>query len=231
LTKAKLSGYLWIRWSKNRKRENGLESEDKRPKSEITTYLITDDISSFMNAVELYVGLALYIGSTLSIIMIFRESGNKLEVRANSVSRAKKPIVSRKYIDLIEKTIERFKSTRTLSEELEQEYESISYVRFRLNHFTDELTEIVDSLTKSIGFGVISVVFIIAFGYALSQETDVISFWAAIGFGALAVITFYRYATDGLGQIRPLRRFEKLVNEIDRCDTFDQLNKSLSNQD
>jgi ABC-type multidrug transport system fused ATPase/permease subunit len=184
-----------------------------------------------MNTIEFYVGLAVYIGTTLSIIMIFRESGNKLEVRANNVSREKRPIVSGKYLELIEKTIQRFATTRTLSEELEQEYESISSVRFGLNHFTDELTEIVDRLTQSIVFGVASVIFTIFFGYLLSFETDVLSFWATIGVGALAVIAFYRYITDGLGQIRPLRRFEKWVNEIERCGTFDQLHKSLDNQD
>jgi len=184
-----------------------------------------------MNTIEFYAGLAVYIGTTLSIIMIFRESGNKLEVRANSVSREKRPIVSGKYLEVIEKTIQRFATTRTLSEELEQEYEDISYVRFRLNHFTDELTEIVDRLTQSIAFGVASVISTIFFGYLLSLETDTLLFWATMGLGALAVITFYRYISDGLGQIRPLRRFEKWVNKIERCNTFDQLYESLDNQD
>jgi ABC-type multidrug transport system fused ATPase/permease subunit len=180
-----------------------------------------------MDIIGLYVALGVYIGSTLTIILCFREAGNKLEIRANEVSRTKKPLVSSKYLETIEKTIQRFTYTRTLSPELEEEFERLDNVRYELNHFMYDLEDSVDRMTKSVFFGIGSVFSILVLSYVLSLPNDSYSVWIGLVVTFLVGVSFYRYISDGIGQITSLRKMEKLVNAIERCDTFDRLAKTF----
>lgn len=173
------------------------------------------------------VALAVYIGSTLTIILYFREAGNKLEIRANCVSSTKKSLVTSKYLEVIEKTIQRFNSSRTLLSELEEEFEQLAYTRNELNNFMEDLEEIVDRMTKSMPAGILSVVFILIFSYFTSIPNDSYSYWIQFGTVVLAGLSIYFYITEGIGQITHLRNMEKLVNSIERCDTFDKLTKTF----
>jgi len=180
-----------------------------------------------MNLYELYIAVGVYIGTTLSIILILRESGNKLEARANEVFKTKKPLISGKYLEAIEKTIQRFTTTRTLSDELEDEFERISHARFWLSSCVYDLEDTVDKMTKSIAEGIGSVLSILLLAYAFSLPNEGLVSWFQLGLVMLVTISVYRYVIDGFGKISSLRKFEKLVNEIERCNTFDQLYTAL----
>jgi hypothetical protein len=179
---------------------------------------------------ELYIAVGVYIGTTLSIILYFREAGNKLEARANEVFKNKKTIISNKYLETVEEIIERFKTTRTLSEELEDEFESISHARFRLNNCVYDLEDIVDKMTKSIAEGIGSVLSILLAGYAFSLPNEGLVTWFQLGLVILVTISVYRYVFDGFGRIAFLRKFEKLVNEVERSNTFNQLHEALEDE-
>lgn len=175
-------------------------------------------------SIEFYLALATFFGSTLIIVFYYRQSGVRLEIRANSVLEKKSQIVSKSYLGLIEKTIERFKTSRTLTEELEDKFEDISYVRARLNNIPDELSQVVDKTTFSFLYGIASVLSTIAFPYAPNINPDpTVSFWVQMGVGVLMLVSILRYVSNGLLQISNLRKFEKLINKIERSRTFDNL--------
>jgi len=177
-----------------------------------------------MFPVELWLALAAFFGSTLTIIVYFRTSGAKLETRVNKIIKEKKPIVSNSYLKLIEKIIEGFKTKRLLTDEHEEKLEDIAYVRVQLNNVPQNLSKVVDKLTHSVGDGFACVFLLIVFNYILASglETD-LYLWMMMIVGALLCIFVYRYVTGGLFALNTLRRFEKLVNAIERSNRFDEL--------
>jgi len=172
--------------------------------------------------------MAVFFGSTIILIIRFRESGAKLEIRANTVIKEKEQVVSKSFLELLEEIFERFKTERTLTNKLEEKFGDISYVRYRLLHFSDDLAKVVRKLTYSVVSGFTSAFFMIFFTYTLTIDIDPItSFWLQIIVGAFTVLSVYRYLFDGLLKIYSLRTFEELVNKIERSKTFDQLYELL----
>lgn len=177
-----------------------------------------------MSSINLYLALAAFFGSTLTLILYYRESGSKLETRTSKIIKEKKQIITKSYLEVAEKICERFKTERTLSDELEEKFEDISYIRSRLNDFPNGLSKVVDKLTFSFAYGFASVVSIITFAYIPYINLDpTISFWSQIMVSIIMFISIYRYFFDGLVMVLSLRKFEKLVNAIDRSNRLDQL--------
>ena len=177
---------------------------------------------------ELWLAIAAFFGTTLSIAVYFRTSGAKLETRINRIVEEKKSIITESYLEVAERIVKRFKTTRTLSDELEEELEEISRIRFQLSNVPDRLSEIVDKLTFSILDGIGTVFFTISFAYVPNMTLEpMLSTWVQIILGAIMFIFVYRYFIGGLEKVRSLRNFEKLVNEIERCRRFDQLQELL----
>jgi hypothetical protein len=58
-----------------------------------------------MNLTDYYITIATFFASTLTLIVYYRESGVKLEVRANTIIGEKKKIVSASYLSLLEKIL------------------------------------------------------------------------------------------------------------------------------
>lgn len=181
-----------------------------------------------MSSIDLYLGLAAFFGSSLIPIIYYRGSGTKLEIRTNSVIKEKKQITRQSYLEVAEKICERFKTQRTLSDKLEEKLEDISYVRFRLDDLPNDLSKVVDKLTFSFVYGFTSVFFIILFAYIPSVDFDpILSLWLQIIAGAFIIVSTYRYLSDGVATIASLRKFEKLVNKIERSSTFERLYELL----
>ena len=182
----------------------------------------------FMIPTEFWVALATFFGTTLAIVMYLRISGTKLETRVNRIIEEKKQIISESYLELIEKTIEGFKTQRLLSQKQEERLEEISYARFQLNYLPNRISKVVDKLSFSLVFGIASVVFMIMFAYIPIMDFEpTFSFWLQMIVGALLIISVQRYLFDGVVKIYPLRKFEKLVNEIERSNRFEQVYELL----
>ena len=88
----------------------------------------------------------------------------------------------------------------------------------------DELSKIVDKLTLSLFYVVITTISLIIFGYSLTLNLDSVTAPVLQVFVlAFAMFSFIHYLTDGIMRISTLRKFENKINEIDRCDTFEEL--------
>ena len=181
-----------------------------------------------MTIVELYLALAAFFGSTLTVIMYYRESGRRLENSVSDIVKEKKQIVTNSYLTAAQKVIKDFRPTQPLSHELGEELENISYTRYRLSNLPDALSEVVDRLTFSFANAFASVVSILGFAYMLEASfNSELTFWMQIVLGALTILFAYRYIIQGLGAVRALRKFEKLVNAIDRSERIEQLYELL----
>lgn len=181
-----------------------------------------------MVPVEFWLATAALFGTTLSIFMYFRSSGIKLETRVNRIIEEKKKIISKNYLEVAEKICKRFKTQRTLSDELEEKLENISYIRFRLEDFPNDLSKVVDRLTHCFAYGFSSIFSTILFAYMPKIILDpILSFWVQIFVGAFMLVSFYRYYISSIMAISSLRKFEKLVNKIERSNTFEKLYELL----
>lgn len=177
-----------------------------------------------MTPVEIWLALAAFYGTTLSSIAFFRKSGTALEEKVNTVVKEKKQIVIKSYEELLEKIFEAYKTHRKLTDEQKDELEKIADIDSRLDDLPDDLSRIVDKLTYSFISGFISILTMLLLAYLPSVNLDALtSFWSQIIAVVLMTVFVSRYLTDGLGQIRPFRKMEKLVNAIDRCNTFKKL--------
>lgn len=177
-----------------------------------------------MTPFEIWVALAAFYGTTLSSIAYFRNSGTALEERVNKIVKEKEQIVVKNYEELLEKIFEAYKTERKLTDEQKDELEKIADIGSRLNELPDGLSRVVDKLTYSFISGFISILTMLLLAYLPSVNLDALtSFWSQIIAVGLMTIFVSRYLTDGVGQIRPFRKMEKLVNAIDRCNTFKKL--------
>lgn len=180
-----------------------------------------------MTPAEVWLVLATFFGTTLTFLGYYRNTATKLEVRTNKIVLEKKKIVTKSYEELLEKIFEAYKIERKLGEEHKEELEKIADISSRLDELPDDLSEVVDKLTFSFAYGFSSILFIILIAYLPSSILDpLISFWAQIIVVALMSVSFYRYFADGIAKIRSLRSFEKLINAIERSDTFKKLYES-----
>ena len=177
-----------------------------------------------MTPVEIWLALAAFYGTTLSIIAYFRKSGTDLEERVNTIVKEKKQIVIKSYEELLEKIFEVYKTKRKLTEEHKEELEKIADISSRLDDLPYDLSEIVDKFTNSFVYGFVSVLTMLLLAYLPSLNLDALtSFWSQIIVIGLMTVFVYRYLADGIMPITPLRKFEKLINAIDRCNTFKKL--------
>lgn len=125
---------------------------------------------------------------------------------------------------MIEKIFEAYTKQRKLTDEHKEGLKKIAEIDSRLDELPSNLAEVVDRLTHSFPYGILSILSMFLLAYLPSANLDAIaSFWSQIlVMGSLSVF-LYRYLADGVSQIRVLRNFEKLTNSIERCDTFKQL--------
>jgi len=128
------------------------------------------------------------------------------------------------YKEVLEGIFRDFQTSRTLTREREEELERLAYAKVMLSSLPDELSEIVDRLTRSIGFLFFASISLLIFGYYPTTNLDTAT---ALGLqiiiGTIAMFSLARYLTDGILRIGTLRKFEKKVNKIDRCETFEEL--------
>ena len=179
-----------------------------------------------MTPLEVWLALAAFFGTTLTTLGYYRNTGTALEVRVNKIVKEKKQIVRESYEKLLEKIFEDYKSERKLSEERKEELEKIADISSRLDDLPEDLSEVVDKLTFSFIYGFTSILSIILVAYLPSLNLEpIISFWSQIIAIAFMTISFYRYLVDGVLKIYSLREFEKLVNAIDRSETFKKLHE------
>jgi len=185
-----------------------------------------------MLPIEFWLALVAFFGTTFPTIMYFRISGTKLEVRANKIIKEKKPIITKKYLEVSEKIIERFKESRTFTEKLEQILEDISFARVWLNNtFVIDLSEVVNRMTHSFRYGFSLVISLIVIAFLPDVGFDAtITFYLQMAFIGLIALFGYRYISDGLLSISSLRRFEVLFNEIERIEKFDKLYDVLEDE-
>ena len=180
-----------------------------------------------MTPVEVWLALAAFFGTTLTTLGYYRNTANKLEVRTNKILLEKKKIVTKSYENLLEKIFEAYKTERKLGEEHKEELEKIADLSSRLDKLPNDLSEVVDKITFSFISGFSSILFIILLAYIPSSIHDpAISFWAQIIVVAFMSVSFYRYFADGIAKIRSFRNFEKLINAIERSETFKKLYES-----
>jgi len=177
-----------------------------------------------MTAVEIWLGLAAFFGTTFGIVAYFRKSGTSLEERVNNIVKEKKEIVIKSYEELFEKIFAGYNIQRKLTEEHKEELEKIADISKRLDDLPYDLSDVVDRLTYSFLSGVLSVVLMLLFAYLPSASFDTLTlFWSQLVVMILATVFVYRYLNDSFLKIKALRKFEKLVNAIDRCNTFRSL--------
>jgi ABC-type multidrug transport system fused ATPase/permease subunit len=177
-----------------------------------------------MTPVEIWLAIAAFFGATLGSIAYYRNSGTSLEVRVNSIVKEKREIITKSYEELIEKVFEAFKTERKLKTEHKEEFEKIAYISSQLDDLPDSLSEVVDRLTNSFIFGFASILTILLLAYLPSAGFDAFTLFLAQFLTLMFMTVFiYRYITDGIIQIKALRKREKLINAIDRCDTFKKL--------
>lgn len=177
-----------------------------------------------MSYIEFFVTFAGGILASITAIIYFCRSGTNLESRISSMIKEKKQIISNSYLEIVEKIIERFKTSRTLPYELEEKLEHISYTRFQLRDLPNKLSNIVDKLTRSVVFGIFSAFFSIIFAYIPELGVDsTISSAIMIIIGIALGLCLNKYVQDGLVKMDSLRDFQKLVNKLERCETFNQL--------
>jgi len=182
-----------------------------------------------MSYVSVYSALATFLASTLILIVYFRGSGTKLETRLNKIIEEKKLIITKSYLEVAEKIVDRFKIQRTLSDELEEELEEVSRIRFRLNNYLpDELKEIVRKLTYSLGYGFTSAFLMIIFAYIPSLNYEpTMSFWFQLIVFSFMILSLAKYLQEGIFKIRSLRNLEEIVNDIERCKRLNHLQELL----
>ena len=178
---------------------------------------------------EFWLALVAFFGITFSIIMYFRSSGAKLEERANDIIKEKKPIISKSYSEVSDRIVERFKTERKLTDELEERLEDISFAKVWLTYsFVLQLKEVVNKMTNSFKYGFSLVISLIAIAYIPSFGFDAtITFSLQVLFIALIALFGYRYIFDGLLSISSLRELETLFNDVERTDRFDSLFRVL----
>jgi hypothetical protein len=185
--------------------------------------------SLIMTSLEIWLALASFFIASFSGIIYFRNSGTKLEKRANDIIRQKRPLISQSYLEVAEKICERFKTKRLLTNELEERLEDVSFAKVWLNFsFVEQLKHTVNRLTRSFAYGFFLVVSIIGFAYLPIAGFDpTITFWLQLFFVIGISIFGYRYISDGIFSISALRKLEILFNEIERTERFKELFRVL----
>jgi len=183
-----------------------------------------------MDFANVYTTIAMAILATVAIVIYFFRSGRELERRTNDIIREKSPLISGKYKEVIEDIFIGFKTSRTLTRRQEDRLEGISYARVMLTELPNELSEVVDKLAYSLPYAVSTALSLIVFGYLITYtfSLDPTTHLALLVLsGAFGFSSFIKYSSDGITKIRTLREFEKRVNKIDRCETFEELYDSL----
>jgi len=187
-----------------------------------------DLIYSFMSFIEFFVAIAGGIFVSITPIIYFCRSGTNLESRINRTIKEKSEIISNSYLEILEEIFERFKKTRTLTYELEEKLEQISDTRIQLNDLPYRLSSIVDKLTHSVYWGILSALLLIIFAYIPQMGFDPENFsTVTVIVGILSGLTIIYFFKDGVLKIDSLRNFQKLVNKLELCRTFDQLYETI----
>jgi len=132
------------------------------------------------------------------------------------------PLISAKYRETIDQLMMDYSP---LTRKEEEKLEGISYARVMLNKYMpEELSETVNKLSHSVGYSLATAILLIAFGYSPTFNLDPTTVLVLqILFFALAFYFLARYMIDGILKIGALRKFDTKINELDRCQTFEEL--------